>query len=197
MAKFDELIPFILYFETGLKKEYLTLPLSEMFAKAKKTGYGNDPADSGGPTMCGVTIATYRAYRKKLGYASTTVDDLKAISFKEWRDILKSMFWDRWKADQIDNQAIANILVDFVWGSGVNGIKNPQRILGVKVDGIVGPKTLAAVNSADPSKLFASLHKSRLDFVDGIIRRKPSQSKFIKGWKRRINCITYNGLKYE
>lgn len=95
MAKFDKLIPFILYFETGLKKEYLTLPLTEMFVKAKKTGYVNDPVDSGGPTMCGVTIATYRAYRKKLGYASTTVDDLKAISFKEWRDILKSMFWDR------------------------------------------------------------------------------------------------------
>lgn len=197
MAKFEQLIPFILYFETGLKREYLTLPLLEMFAKAKKTGYANDPADSGGATMCGVTIATYRAYRKKLGYASTSTDDLKSIPYEAWRDILKTMFWDRWKADHIENQSLANMLVDFVWASGVHGIKIPQRVLGIKADGIVGPKTLSAVNSANPAELFERLHNARIEFVDGIVRRKPSQSKFIKGWKRRINCITFEGLRYE
>lgn len=197
MANFEKLIPFILYFETGLKREYLTLPLPQMFAKAKLRGYANDPADSGGATMCGVTIATYRAYRKRLGYTTTTVDDLKAIPFEAWRDILKTMFWDKWKADRIENQSLANILVDFVWASGSNGIKIPQRVLGVKADGIVGTQTLTAVNSADAQKLFARLHDARIDFVEGIVRRKPSQTKFIKGWKRRINCITYGGLKYE
>lgn len=197
MANFEKLIPFILYFETGLKREYLTLPLPQMFAKAKLRGYANDPADSGGATMCGVTIATYRTYRKKLGYSSTTVYDLKAIPYEAWRDILKTMFWDKWKADGIANQSLANILVDFVWASGGNGIKIPQRVLGVKADGIVGPKTLSAVNSANPAELFERLHNARTEFVDSIVRRKPSQSKFIKGWKRRINCITFEGLRYE
>jgi len=30
-------------------------------------GWGNDPADKGGPTMKGVTIATYTAYCAKKG----------------------------------------------------------------------------------------------------------------------------------
>ncbi len=197
MSKFEKLIPFILYFETGLKREYLKLPLPEMFAMAKKTGYANDPADSGGATMCGVTIATYRAYRKRLGYASTSIDDLKAISFTAWRDILKTMFWDKWKADRIENQSVANILVDFVWASGVNGVKLPQRVLDVEADGVVGPVTLAAVNTHNPEILFSKLHDARICFVEDIVKRKPSQVKFIKGWKRRINCITFQGLKYE
>lgn len=197
MAKIEELIPFILYFEAGLKKEHLSLRLPDMFAKAKRTGYANDPADSGGATMCGITIATYRSYRKRLGYASTSVEDLKAISFDDWRNILKSMFWDKWKANQINNQSLANILVDFVWASGVNGIKIPQRILGVKADGIVGPVTLAAVNNADSSSLFDEIHKARIEFVENIVNRRPSQSRFIKGWKRRINAITFGGFRYE
>lgn len=110
---------------------------------------------------------------------------------------MKKLFWDKWQADTIENQAIANILVDWVWASGNNGIKIPQRILGVTADGIVGAKTLAALKSAEPRKLFEQIHAARLKFVDDIVARKPSQKKFIRGWKRRINAITFNGLKYD
>ena len=34
----------------------------------------------------------------------------------------------------------ANTLVDWLWCSGAWGIKIPQKILGLKVDGIVGEK---------------------------------------------------------
>ena len=131
------------------------------------------------------------------GFQSSSVADLKNISLPEWKEILKNMFWDRWKADKIDNQALANILVDFVWASGVHGIKVPQRVLGVKADGIVGPATLEAVNAANPADFFARLQKSRIDFVNGIVRRKPSQSRFLRGWVRRISCITLNGFRYD
>lgn len=197
MAKIEELIPFVLYFEVGLSRSHLNLPLDAMFQQAKKTGFANDPDDSGGATMCGVTIGTFTSYRKSKGYNSTTVADLKNITFQDWRAIMKQLFWDKWQADAIENQAIANILVDWVWASGVNGIKIPQRILGVTSDGIVGAKTLAALKSSDPRILFEQIHTARLKFVDDIVARKPSQKKFIRGWKRRINSITFNGLKYD
>lgn len=197
MADFEKLIPFILHFEAGLNKSQMKLPLPEMFETAKRKGYSNDPADAGGATMCGVTIATYTAFRKSKGFQSSSVADLKNISLPEWKEILKNMFWDRWKADKIDNHALANILVDFVWASGVHGIKVPQRVLGVKADGIVGPATLEAVNAANPADFFARLQKSRIDFVNGIVRRKPSQSRFLRGWVRRISCITLNGFRYD
>ena len=196
MAKIDELIPFILYFEAGVNAKYMSLPPEQIFAQAQKTGFANDPDDAGGATMCGITIEAYKAYCRKKGYPVPTVARLKAISYEQWRDVLKTLYWDRWKADEISSQAIANNLVDWVWASGVHGIKIPQRLLGVTQDGIAGPKTIGALNATNEAVFFNAIHEARIEFVDNIVRRKPSQKKFIKGWKRRINAITLTGLKF-
>lgn len=197
MANLENIIPFILHFEAGVKKRYLNLPPQEIFEHAKNTGFANDPDDAGGATMCGITLATYRAYCRRKGYPAPTVFSLRNITYERWRDVLKTLFWDRWKADEIKSQAIANILVDWVWTSGVYGIKIPQRLLGVSQDGIVGPKTIAAVNASNQAELFSQIHEARIRFVEDIVRRRPSQQRFIKGWKRRINAITLSGLKYD
>lgn len=39
-------------------------------------GFVNDPDDLGGATNMGITIATYRVYRKRKGLPEPTVDDL-------------------------------------------------------------------------------------------------------------------------
>lgn len=53
---------------------------------------------------------------------------------------MKKLFCNRWMADLIKDQAVANTLVDWVWGSGVYGVKIPQRMLGVTADGVVRRK---------------------------------------------------------
>lgn len=166
MANHKLLVPFILKWEGG---------------------WANDPIDQGGATMKGVTIGTYTEYCRRKGRPAPTNEQLRNISKTEWSEIFKTMYWDVWKADRIENQSIANILVDWVWASGVWGIKIPQRLLGVAQDGIVGPLTLAALAVQDSAEFFARLHTARIEFVDDIVRRKPEQVRFIKGWKNRIN----------
>ena len=168
MADYKKLIPFILKWEGG---------------------FSNDPVDRGGATMRGITFNTFVAYRKAKGKPQPTVTDLKNISDQEWNDLFKSMFWDRWSADNIKSQKLANILVDWLWTSGKYGITIPQRILGVTQDGVVGPKTLEVLNARDADKLFAQLKQARINFVETIVKRNPSQKKFINGWKRRIYAI--------
>lgn len=99
-------------------------------------GFVNDPDDLGGATNMGVTMATYRVYCKRKGRPEPAIDDLKHLSNDEWIDILKSLYWDKWKADQIKSQSVANILVDWVWASGNYGIKIPQELLGVTADAL-------------------------------------------------------------
>ena len=110
MANSSKLIPFILQWEGG---------------------FVNDPDDLGGATNKGITIGTFAEYKKRKGQKAPTVTDLKNISDAEWHDVFKSLYWDRWKADEIKSQSVANILVDWVWASGSHGIKRPQRLLGV------------------------------------------------------------------
>lgn len=170
MADPKKLIPFILRWEGG---------------------FVNDPDDLGGATNKGITIGTFREYRKRKGLPAPTVQDLKNITDAEWLGVFKPLYWDRWKADEIKSQSVANILVDWVWGSGVHGIKRPQRILGVTPDGIVGKRTIAALNAADPEKLFNAIKVDRAKFIDEICKARPRNEKFRRGWMNRLNAIKY------
>lgn len=178
MARIDILAPFILSFEGG---------------------FVNDPLDRGGATNKGVTIATWRqvGYDKD-GDGDIDVDDLKLLTDTDVIErVMRPHYWNRWKADQIKSQSVANILVDWVWGSGANGIKIPQRMLGVAADGIVGTKTLAALNAQDPKAFFDAVKVRRAEFIEDIVRRTPSQARFRNGWLRRLDSIGYGWLKYN
>lgn len=175
MARIDILAPFILSWEGG---------------------FSNHPADRGGATNRGVTIATWRqvGYDKD-GDGDIDVADLKLITEADAVNrVMKPHFWDRWKADSIKSQSVANLVVDWVWASGKNGITGVQKLLGVKVDGIVGEKTLAALNAQPPRQLFDRIKAARVSFINGIIARNPSQAVFRNGWLRRLNYIGYGSL---
>lgn len=156
-------------------------------------GFVNHPNDKGGATNIGITLKTYTYYRNLKGIPKPSVSDLKNISFEEWIDILKTLYWDRWQADNINNQSIANLLVDWVWGSGVYGIKYPQQVLHVVVDGIVGVNTLTAINSyTNQEELFHKLWNRRKQHFESIVQRDPSQKVFLKGWMNRLNDYKFD-----
>jgi lysozyme family protein len=173
MADINKLIPFIRHWEGR---------------------FVDDPRDSGGPTNKGVTLKTWKMY----GYdkdldGDIDVDDLKKISDEvDFVGILKEKFWDRWKANRIKNQSLANILVDWTWHSGKWGILIPQEILEVKQDGIVGEITLQALNSyPEQENLFSKIKIARLAYVRRICESDKDKRKFLKGWTNRVNALKF------
>jgi len=156
-------------------------------------GFVDHKADKGGATNMGVTIGTWRqnGYDKD-GDGDIDVADLKLLTKQDVINrILKPHYWDRWKADQIVSQPIANILVDWVWGSGKWGIIIPQRLLGVEADGVAGQQTITAVNKQSPADLFARIKTARLTFLNDVVKNNPSQRVFLKGWINRLNDLKF------
>jgi len=190
MANVNKLIFAILHHEASLSENYLHLEPSKQFDIAKLKGWSDDKLDLGGATMCGVTLRSYAAYCSSKGLGTPTKVDLKNISFEHWLDILKTMYWDKCKADLIDNQSIANLIVDWYYNSGNWSAKRVQRLLGLSEDGIVGNKTITAINEAEQIKLFNDIKKSRIEFVSDICKRNSSQKRFFNGWLKRINYFT-------
>lgn len=187
MAQLDKIIPFLIYWETGVNN--YSADIETLFIEARAKGIAKDPADRGGATLVGVTIGTYKDYCRRKGRPVPMESELERLDYPQWLDILKTMFWDRWQADSIRDQRVAHMLVDWVWTSGSYGIVLPQKALGVKADGIVGPKTLAAVNGREPSLLFMQLKSARTAYLDRICAQRPANRRFLNDWRRRLNAI--------
>ena len=174
MADVSKLVPKILKWEGGAK-------------------YTNDPVDKGGPTKYGITLATWKnvGYDKN-GDGRIDSQDIKLLTEKDFQMVLKKNYWDKWKGDQINNQSIANLVVDWLWGSGKWGIIYPQRALGVKDDGVVGQKTINALNSGNQEEIFKKIWKMKQQFYYNIVKNNPSQKKFLKGWLNRLNDFKFS-----
>ena len=97
----------------------------------------------------------------------------------------------------IKDQSIANMLVDFAWHSGVTtAVKKLQKIVGVTSDGICGVQTIGAINSRYATETFNLLKAARMKYLQSIVKNKPSQTRFMKGWTKRVNAIEYGKLTY-
>lgn len=193
----ETLIPHIIFHEISVK----ALPgegNEALFLRARPKGYHCTPGDSGGPTMIGVTFGTYSEWVRKgngerLKGKAPTVEDLKRISYQEWLTLLKQEFWNPCKADQIHNKSIAHMLVDWRWVNGPQAVRDMQTAFSLVADGIVGPKTLAALNAPDSETVFNRLKLAREASYRKIVQRRPSQMRFYQGWLNRTNDIKYKG----
>ena len=171
------------------------------FILSKEGGYVNDKDDSGGPTNFGITLATWR----KVGYDKNddgviNKEDIKLLTEDDFHRVFKKNYWDACKADQIKDQSVANLLVDFAYNSGVARVsKFIQKIVGVTADGIIGNKTINAINNypRGQRQLFATLKQRRINYLNGIVVANPIQKKFYNGWMNRVNAIGYGTLTYK
>jgi lysozyme family protein len=150
-------------------------------------GYTNHPDDLGGPTNKGVTLNTYREYCG----IEKTIKDLRNMSYGVWCDIMKDMYWDKCKADKIDSQPLAEILVDWCVNSGMVGLRKVQELVGTKPDGICGTITLSLINSSDAESLFDRIMSARKQFYVNIVKKNPSQKVFMNGWMNRLGKFKF------
>lgn len=188
MAQLDNFIPILLQWEAGIIKKN-NESLEQAYTRATKKGFVNDKDDKGGATMVGVTIGTYRSYCRYKGWKTPQVKDLQNMPYKVWRDVVHTMYWNKWKADTILDQSTANMVVDWVWHSGAATIKKVQALLNVTADGIVGPKTVAALNS--DKDIRNKVYAARKAYFEAIVKKNPSQKKWLNGWMNRLNSV-YN-----
>lgn len=173
MATIDQYVPFLLKWEGE---------------------FSDHPADRGGATNKGVTLKTWQQTgTDKNGDGIITVDDLKMISEHDLVEkVLRPHFWNRWQADRIRTQAIAELLVDWLWMSGPYSIKLAQKELGVEMDGQVGNRTLDAINSHScQQNLFYRLKVARYAHFYRICDYRPANRVFLKGWLNRVRDMKF------
>lgn len=149
-------------------------------------GFVNDPDDPGGATNKGITLSKFR----EIYGTNKTVRDLKKLTDEQWTYIFRTQFWDKWKADDIIDSNLIFLIVDWFWNSGNNCTKRVQKYLNVKVDGIVGNKTISALNELNGKEAFNDIWHLRESYY----KTRKLFWKYGKGWLRRLNNIQYGKL---
>jgi len=131
--------------------------------------YSNNPSDKGGETKFGISHASH----PNENISALTLDRAKAIYLHE--------YWGPAGCDALPD-LLKQPLFDFAVNSGVKpAVKTLQAILCVETDGIIGPKTLAAANSANELRLAIALNLQRLLFHANLA----DFDNFGRGWVRR------------
>lgn len=158
---------------------------------AHEGGYVNHPSDPGGETNRGITDRLDGKIDGLVDLDGDGIGDvnIKGLTEDQAKEVYKRKFWDQMKGDEIESQAIAGILFDGYVNMGTQAIKMIQRILSLKDDGVVGNKTITAINNADEIILYTAYKKARIMFYENLVERKPQLAVFLKGWLRRINSF--------
>jgi lysozyme family protein len=145
-------------------------------------GYVNDPLDSGGRTNLGVT---QRVWEEFVGHPVSEAD-MRALTPQKVAPMYKIKYWNPSYCAVLP-KGLDYVVFDFAVNAGTGrSVKTLQQAIGCVADGVIGPRTMAAINDANPKDLIAKFSDARADFYQGIVARKPDQARFIKGWLNRV-----------
>jgi lysozyme family protein len=145
-------------------------------------GYVNDPDDYGGETKYGISKKQYPAL------------DIKTLTVDQAKNIYKRDYWDKLSLDRLHDQAVAEEIFDTAvnmgWRTAARFVQEAINLLtesDLAVDGALGERTIAAVNSCRyPGALLKVLNGLQLGTYIRIVRNDPSQKKFFRGWLNRV-----------
>lgn len=137
-------------------------------------GYVNHPNDPGGETMWGVT--------KRVAQAHGYFGDMRKLPKSLAKQITEKSYYKAVKGDQLD-RLIAWQLTDAAYNHGNRqAVKFLQRAVGASADGLIGPRTLAAVAAMDKNDVVLLFNAERLEFYTNL----GIWQTFGRGWSRRV-----------
>ena len=147
-------------------------------------GYSDDKHDKGGKTKYGITEEDARDFGYKGDMQDLTKDFAKNIYLKK--------YYLGNKLDKVVNDKLALSVCDWAVNSGKNGIKNAQIAINqltnanLDTDGIIGNKTLEALNATDPDKFLEVYHNLQRIYYRSKVESEKTQKEFLAGWLNRV-----------
>lgn len=145
-------------------------------------GFCDNPHDPGGATENGITQHQYDLWRIAHGQPTQNV---RLLGPEEESIIYRSCYWNPVNGDALP-AGVDYCVFDFAVNSGPHkAAVSLQFAVGVKLDGQIGDKTLAAVAALDPLHIINSVCDQRLAYMKGL----KNWPFFEHGWSARVASV--------
>lgn len=156
------------------------------FTLKNEGGYTDHPLDRGGATNKGITIGRLSEYLGR----NATKDEVKNLDFDTIKSIYKKYYWDSMNLDKVLDQSIATALFDMgvLCGTGT-AARLCQEVLGIAQTKKMDAITLNGINLTTDEKFIPKFTDRNIQRFEDIVKKKPSQKVFLKGWKNRANRL--------
>lgn len=106
------------------------------------------------------------------------------------KEFYKKEFWDKMRLGEIKHQEVANELMVMAVNGGIpRAVKLAQKLIGVTTDGVIGIKTIEALNKMDETFFDSEYDKLEIEFYEGLVKEKPTFVKYLNGWKNRATAV--------
>ena len=142
-------------------------------------GYVDDPADPGGATDFGITLATLSHF---LGRAAS-IADLQGMDDSTKAAIYRTMFWNVIQGDSLPSGVDLVTFDMAVNGGPRRAAEMLQMVVGASADGVIGPLTLKAVAAQPTAAVINSFTAARTSFYE----KQPDFARFGDGWLNRVH----------
>lgn len=167
------------------------MPSVEAIAReivAREGGFVNDPDDPGGATNFGVTIGTMRQLGLDLtGDGKVDVADVRALTRDQAERIFVQHYFQKPRLAELPEAVQASVF-DMYVNAGTNAVKILQKLVArmgfpATADGVVGPKTIAAVADAAeaaPAHIADAYGIARRNYYYALADQRPASRKYAK-----------------
>lgn len=159
---------------------------------AHEGGFSDDPADRGGITNWGISLAFARQNGLDIDKdGDVDAEDIRKLTKAQAIEIYRDLFWNKGGYGNLTDQKVATKVFDCAVNMGHKRAailaQQAANTMGknLLVDGSLGPKSFAAINSLHPTGFVAEMSRQMKAFYLAIITKNPSQKVFEKGWLKR------------
>ena len=162
------------------------------FVNGNEGGFQNDPNDSGNYDDAGNLLGTYRGITAKVARANGWEGAMEDLPDSLVDSIYRDQYWTPLMDSLVSDAVAAKILdyrVNFGQGGGTmiaQQAANEFQGVDIAVDGGLGPETVAAINSIDPTAYMGALIDVASNHYRAIALENPEKAGFLQGWLRRV-----------
>ncbi|MEM7619819.1 MAG: glycoside hydrolase family 108 protein [Pseudomonadota bacterium] len=150
-------------------------------------GYVDHPLDPGGATNLGITRKVLSRFRGR----KVSKSEVRLLTHQEAAQIYQKHYWMTCHCDKLPS-GLDLAVFDCAVNQGVSRAKKfLQKAVRVKVDGAIGPITLAAVRKANSKKLLTEFMARRMSHYGSLKRLFQT---FGLGWSRRLMAAHSHAL---